>query len=87
MLEQVIDFGKGIGLKVSPTLDWISVRLADLVDISPDNIHLLLILVISIIIAGFIAGKDRFGTLSQGLSIKFWVVTIGLFLLFKYLGF
>lgn len=80
MIEQATEFGKGIGVQVNPILDKISMPLANILSIAPENIHMLLLLTISVIIAGFFAGRERF-------SIKFWVIAFGGFLLLRFLNF
>ena len=78
-IQGAIDFGKSIATKVYPVLDWVSQKISSFIDVSPENVHLILIGAGSMYIANILAGRE--------MGIKFWAITGGLFFLFRYLGF
>ncbi len=79
-LQGALDIGKGIGEKGFPILDWISIKVSTFIGVAPENVHLLILGGISMYVANIIAGRE-------GLGIKFWAITIGLFMGARYLGF
>lgn len=80
MIEKAKEIGFQVGNKVSPILEYISQKVAGFIDVAPENVHLLILGGISMYLANLISGRDGFG-------IKFWGIAIGLWFLFKYLGF
>jgi len=80
LLQEALDIGKVIGTKVNPILEYVAEKVSGFIDVSSVNVHLILIGAISMYLANMINGRD-------GLGIKFWAITVGLFMAFKYLGF
>ena len=78
-IQGAIDFGKSIATKVYPILDWIAVKISTFIDVSPENVHLILIGAGSMYLANILAGRE--------MGIKFWAITAGLFFGLRYLGF
>ena len=78
-LQSVIDFGNSVASKVSPGITYVSEKVSGFIDVSPENIHLLILGGISMYIAHIIAGRE--------LKLKFWIISGALWFLFKYLGF
>lgn len=79
-LNNIIQVGKDLVGKVSPFIDKISEPIAGFIGVSPDNVHMMIVLALSLWVAHIIDNNSR------GLGIKFWIVGIGGFLLLKYLG-
>ena len=79
-LQSGIEICKSGAQKISPALDWISTKVAGFIDVSVENVHLLLLAGISLYLASILNGRDNFG-------IKFWLIAGGLFWGLKYLGF
>jgi len=79
-LESVTNIGNSVANRVSPGIDWVSTKLATFIDISPDNVHMLILLAIALTASSFVPGSNR-------TSIKYWVIGIGLFVLLRYFGF
>lgn len=56
-LQEALELGKGIASKINPILDKIAVKLGEFVGVSSENIHLGLILLISLWISYMIFGR------------------------------
>lgn len=76
-LEEALDMAKSISGKISPALNWVSVKAGNFVEIAPENIHMLLLLAISLWLTTYFT-RER--------GIKFWVIGVVLFLGFRYIG-
>lgn len=78
-LQSIIDLGKSGAQRINPIIEWVSVKVAGFIDVSVENVHLILIGAISMYLAHIFAGRE--------LKLKFWLIAGGLFWLFTYLGF
>lgn len=72
LLEEVLDFGKGISLKANPILMKVSVKIGELVDIAPENVHHGLIFGISLWLAYLVSGR-RMGLGTLVISVIFFM--------------
>ena len=80
MIEQLKETSLIISSKVHPILEYISQKVAGFIDVSSENVHLLLLFAIALYLSSITFGRHSLG-------IAFWVGSVGLFWVFKYFGF
>ena len=78
-LQSGIDIGKSFAQKGFLAIEWVSQKIAGFIDVSSENVHLLILGGISMYLANLFSGKE--------MGIKFWVIFGCLFWIFKCLGF
>ena len=79
-LQPAIEIGRGVGNKVHPILEFISVKIATFVDVSSENVHLLILFAIALYLSSITFGRNSLG-------IMFWIGAVGIWYGFKYFGF